>query len=70
MERSKFRELQNCAKDQNFLDTDESLYVYGTSGPGKSHLLAALVCHLIREGKRIFYVPDCSRLLLEPAKTI
>ena len=26
--------------------------------------------HLVREGKRVFYIPDCSSLLLEPAQTI
>jgi len=67
MGRSKFRELQNRIE---YEDGFESLYVYGTPGSGKSHLLAALVYHLIREGKRVFYVPDCSTLLLDPANTI
>jgi IstB-like ATP binding protein len=70
MGRSKFRELQNHVENEDFLDAHESLYLYGTSGSGKSHLLAALVCHLVREGKRVFYIPDCSSLLLEPAETM
>jgi hypothetical protein len=71
MGRSKFRELQNRAKGKHFLDVSESIYVSGTSGSGKSHLLAAFVCHLIREGKRVFYLPDCSTsLLLDPARAI
>lgn len=70
MGRSKFRELQKCVEKEAFLDANESLYLYGTSGSGKSHLLAALVYHLVREGKRIFYIPDCSSLLLRPAETM
>jgi hypothetical protein len=70
MGRSRFLELQKRVENEDFLDADESLYLYGTSGSGKSHLLAALVYHLIREGKRVIYLPDCSTLLLEPAQTI
>ena len=70
MGRSKFRELQKHVENEDFLDAYESLYLYGTSGSGKSHLLAALVYRLVREGKRVFYIPDCSILLLEPAQTI
>jgi hypothetical protein len=70
MGRSKFHELQKRVENEDFLDGDESLYLYGTSGTGKSHLLAALVYHLIRERKHVFYIPDCTSLLLEPAQTI
>jgi len=71
MERSKFRELQNCVEYEDFLDGLESIYVSGNSGSGKSHLLGALVCQLIREGKLVFYVPDCSTShLLDPASAI
>jgi hypothetical protein len=70
MGRSQFCELQERIKDKKFQDGAESIYLYGTSGSGKSHLLAALVYHLIREGKRVFYIPDCSTLLLDPAETM
>lgn len=33
-------------------------------------LLAALVYYLIREGKRVFYIPGCGVLHLEPTKTM
>lgn len=66
MGRSQFRELQERIKDKNFQNGHESIYLYGTSGAGKSHLLAALVCHLVHEGQRVFYLPDCSNLLLDP----
>jgi hypothetical protein len=51
MGRSQFRKLQKRVENEDFLDASESLYLYGTSGSGKSHLLAALVYQLIREGK-------------------
>ena len=70
MGRSKFRELEKRIQNQHFLDANESLFLYGTSGSGKSHLLAALVYHLVRQGKRVFYIPDCSSLLLDPAHAI
>jgi hypothetical protein len=37
----------------------KALYVYGTMGYGKSHILAALACLLIRRGHRVVYFPDC-----------
>lgn len=43
---------------------DNRLHLHGTLGTGKSHLLAALVCQLQREGMRVVYVPDCYELLL------
>ena len=70
MGRSPFCELQRRIQNVNFLEGSETLYLYGTSGSGKSHLLAALAYNLVREGKRVFYIPDCSTLLLEPAKTM
>src|SRR6266550_4558324 len=59
MGRSQFHELQQRIENKNFLDGSETLYLYGTSGSGKSHLLAALVYYLVREGKHVFYIPDC-----------
>lgn len=61
MGRSKFTELYNHTQSPNFLGGLEQIYLYGTSGSGKSHILAALVCRLIHEGKRVLYVPGCSR---------
>lgn len=39
--------------------TYDRMFVYGTIGFGKSHILAALVCYLLRNGKRVVYLPDC-----------
>ena len=70
MGRLKFGELRTRIKGEYFLRAYERLYVYGTSGSGKSHILAALVCQLIREGERVVYLPDCYRLLENAARAI
>jgi hypothetical protein len=64
MGRSKFTELYDWTQRDSFLSGFESIYLYGSSGSGKSHILAALACRFIREGKRVVYIPDC-RLLLD-----
>lgn len=46
------------------------LYLHGTIGAGKSHILAALACFLRRQGKRVVYLPDCSVLVHSPVKGI
>ena len=43
-----------------------AIYVYGSMGYGKSHILAALACLLIHKGERVIYVPDCRALLHRP----
>jgi hypothetical protein len=40
-----------------------AMYIYGSMGYGKSHILAALVCLLIRSGERVVYVPDCAEAI-------
>lgn len=70
MGRYLFGELHKRTQDKNFLKGNESLYLYGTSGSGKSHLLAALAYNLVREGRRVFYIPDCSTFLLQPEATM
>jgi len=63
--RSKFRELYEAAHSMN-CDQNPRYFFHGTLGAGKSHLLAALACLLMREGKIVVYVPDCSELLGNP----
>jgi DNA replication protein DnaC len=70
MGRSQLHKFQQCIKSETFLKGSESLYLYGTSGSGKSHMLAALAYQLVREGKRVFYIPDCLRLVLDPEGTM
>jgi len=48
----------------NWADKSYSqLYLYGPSGFGKSHLLAAVVLCLIWQGERVVYIPDCREAL-------
>jgi len=42
------------------------VWLYGTQGYGKSHLLAVLVCYLAAQGERVVYIPDCREWLLDP----
>ena len=42
------------------------VWLYGTQGYGKSHLLAALVCYLAAQGERVVYIPDCREWLQKP----
>jgi hypothetical protein len=59
MGREKFAKL---IKDFERVRNDprlSSLTVYGTSGYGKSHLLAALVCYLAAREEKVVYIPDC-----------
>lgn len=44
----------------------QAIYVYGTPGYGKSHMLAALACLLVRQGEQVVYLPDCFAMLRDP----
>jgi hypothetical protein len=70
MGRTIFGELTTRTKKENFANALEKLYVYGTSGLGKSHLIAAFVCQLIRMGHRVLYLPDCYFMLMDPPSAI
>ena len=65
MGRSLFQDLLAAVEDTDFLDGTTTLYLYGPAGTGKSHLLAALVCHLVRQGERVVFIPDCNALLTD-----
>jgi len=41
-------------------------FLHGTLGAGKSHLLAALTCLLIKQGHKVVYLPDCRVMLRNP----
>ncbi|KAF8534790.1 hypothetical protein BDD12DRAFT_895078 [Trichophaea hybrida] len=43
-----------------------AIWLYGTMGYGKSHVLAALVCFLMKSGHRVLFLPDCRAWLDEP----
>jgi hypothetical protein len=38
----------------------------GVCTAGKSHLLAAMVCLLMRKGRKVVFLPDCKALLRDP----
>jgi hypothetical protein len=42
------------------------LYIHGTMGYGKSHILAALACLLARTGRPTVYIPDCRQAAADP----
>ena len=65
MGREIFTELLNEVQ-KPWLPDRSSLWVYGTRGYGKSHLLAALVYCLSAMKKRIVYIPDCRGCLIDP----
>jgi len=48
-----------------------TLWLYGTQGYGKSHLLAALVCCLAaQDEQRVVYIPTCQTLLENPVNYV
>ena len=63
MGRERFTQLYETVRNEDIQRGTNRLYLYGASGTGKSHLLAALVCQLVFEGERVFYIPDCRRIL-------
>lgn len=42
------------------------LFLHGNMGSGKSHMLAALACLLLRRGEHPVYLPDCRQMLANP----
>jgi hypothetical protein len=46
----------------------QAIYVYGGKGIGKSYILAALACLLVRKGTRVVYLADCRAWLFDPLR--
>ncbi|CAG8593909.1 20149_t:CDS:2, partial [Racocetra fulgida] len=46
------------------------MFIYGTVGYGKSHILTAIACFLLRNGRRVVYLPDCRKLAVDPMEYI
>jgi len=63
MGRSNFEDLWKEIEERTFIAGSSTLYLYGPSGTGKSHLLAALVYYLVGQGERVFFIPDCRSLV-------
>ena len=66
MGRSIFEEVWKDATGDGFKTKFNNLYLYGPSGVGKSHLLAALVFSLVQRGERVVYIPDCYMAVKNP----
>jgi hypothetical protein len=66
--RKKFKELLKELKMVRESSRYTTVWLYGTQGYGKSHLLAALVCYLAAQGERVVYIPDCREWLRKPIK--
>jgi hypothetical protein len=58
-----YSELEKGIRKDFFQSNHQDVYLYGSPGSGKSHLLAALAVQLVQEGKRVLYIPDCQYLL-------
>jgi chromosomal replication initiation ATPase DnaA len=63
--RTKFKELLQELKKVQGSDSYSTVWLYGTQGYGKSHLLAALVCYLIAQDERVVCISDFQALLHE-----
>jgi chromosomal replication initiation ATPase DnaA len=57
--RTKFKELVERLKLVRNSHVKSAVWLYGTQGYGKSHLLAALACYLAAQDERVVYIPDC-----------
>jgi len=66
MGREKFAELQDNFEYIRRAYRHDVLTVYGTKGYGKSHLLAALVCHLAAGEDKVVFIPDCRVFTSDP----
>jgi hypothetical protein len=70
MGRTKFKELLEALKEVRKSSVRNVLWLYGTQGYGKSHLLAALVCYLAAQDERVVYIPDCRTWIKDPVGCI
>jgi hypothetical protein len=68
--RIKFRKLLEELKIARESLSDSTVWLYGTQGYGKSHLLAVLVCYLAAQDERVVYIPDCREWLRNPVRYI
>jgi len=60
--RTTLKELLQELKEVRESADYTTVWLYGTQGYGKFYLLAALVCYLTAEDKRVVYISDCRAL--------
>ncbi|CAG8559834.1 42296_t:CDS:2 [Gigaspora margarita] len=70
MGRKKFNSVLDKIKEFRSSTGYMKMFIYGTVGYGKSHILTAIACFLIRIGKRVVYLPDCRELAVDPMEYI
>lgn len=68
--RERFTELLDLFQIVQQECDHSALWVYGTKGYGKSHLLAALVCYLAAQKERVVYIPDCWECIDDPVEYV
>jgi hypothetical protein len=62
--RETFGELAKRCERMN--RTSRLLYLHGTMGTGKSHVMAACAAYLVANGKTVVFLPDCRLLAPSP----
>jgi hypothetical protein len=65
-----FRRLVKAVKDLERGISYNELWLYGTKGFGKSHLLAALTCYLLSLKRRVIFIPDASETIRDWVATV
>jgi ATPase involved in DNA replication initiation len=70
MGREIFRRLLNAVKKLEIGRSYNELWLYGTKGYGKSHLLAALTCYLLFLKRRVVFIPDASETVRNWVSTV
>ena len=68
--RERFTELLKLFRIVQLRPDHSALWVYGTKGYGKSHLLAALVCYLVAQKERVIYLPNCRGCIDAPVEYV
>ncbi|KAA8898507.1 hypothetical protein FN846DRAFT_910036 [Sphaerosporella brunnea] len=68
MGRIKFREVYEAVSKLKIGISHQSYSLQGSLGYGKSHILAALACLLLRQGKLVVYLPDCRTMAQDYVK--
>jgi len=66
MGRELLKALWEAVEDFRTGVTSTHVFLQGTMGCGKSHMLAAFTCLLSRIGMRPVYIPDCRDMLMDP----
>lgn len=70
MGREIFKELQKMFESIRRDPRCSAIWLYGTQGYGKSHILASMVCYLVSKGQKVVYIPDCAECRKDPVRYI